>query len=59
LKNEQPFGAKVPVLWDFGKVLWDSVSEIRAYDVDLADWQRQRTRVLSSLGQHLRVARAA
>lgn len=59
LKGKSPFAEKVPVLWEFGKVLWDSVESVRSYAEDLADWQRERARRLAASGQHIRVARAA
>lgn len=40
------FSDRVPVLWDFGahgfQVYWEHVASVRAYDEDVADWERAR-----------------
>jgi len=56
LQGKAPFSDKVPVLWEFGAVMWESVGSVRPYADDVADWTQQRAKALAKRGEHVRLA---
>jgi hypothetical protein len=33
---------RVPVLWDFGRIYWESIQALRPYVADVSAWEKER-----------------
>ena len=49
---------EIPVAWEFAKIYWETVSTLRPYDEDVAEWQEKRAQARKALRGSRGVARS-